>query len=69
MAGAQHVIVMTSFADKRKAFDRLYEVLKQIDSELEEASDVAGRDAIRVYARHCEYQLTFIISITCLLRL
>lgn len=47
MAGAQHVIVMTSFADKRKAFDRLYEILKQIDSELEEASDEAGRDAIR----------------------
>ena len=43
------MIVMTSFADKRKAFDRLYEVLKQIDSELEEAFDEAGRDAIREY--------------------
>lgn len=43
------MIVMTSFADKRKAFDRLYEVLKQIDSELEEVSDEAGRDAIWEY--------------------
>lgn len=38
MAGAQHVIVMTSFADKKKTFNRLYGILKQMDAELTEAS-------------------------------
>lgn len=41
MAGAQHVIVMTSFADKKKAFNRLYGILKQMDAELTEASKEA----------------------------
>ena len=45
MAGTHHVILMTSFADKKKAFEHLYEILKHIDSELTEAADKAGRNA------------------------
>lgn len=44
MAGAHHVILMTSFADKKKAFEHLYEILKHIDSELTEASNEAEAD-------------------------
>ena len=45
MAGTHHVILMTSFADKKKAFEHLYEILKHIDSELTEAADKARRNA------------------------